>query len=417
MFISHLALDDFRSYVHEVIEFQPGVTVILGANGQGKTNLVEAIAYLARFASHRVAADTALVRFPGPQEQAPVGAVVRAKVHTVARERILELEIIKGRANRARLNRTSVRPRDLLGELKVVVFAPEDLILVKGDPSERRRFLDEMAVQMWPAYAGAKSDLDKILRQRGALLKQLGKDRRAGRPVDLTGLSIWNEQLVTCSRHVVHYRMLLLQALISPVKEIHNTVSNGARQLTVAYENSLTAIDGIDKDVSFDAIDDASAYEDSMRRALVQIEDSEIHRGVNLVGPHRDDLVMWLDDMPVKGYASHGESWSVALALKLASFDILTAHSARTGREKDTPILILDDVFSELDEYRRQAVLQTMANAEQVIITAAVGTDLPENIDANIIEIKLTDNGSQQITPSLNEQQRPVKEVDIVDNT
>lgn len=415
MFISHLALDDFRSYIHEVIKFQPGVTVILGANGQGKTNLVEAIGYLARFSSHRVAADTALVRFPHGNEQAPVGAVVRAKLHTATRERILELEIIKGRANRARLNRTQVRPRDLLGEIKVVIFAPEDLTLVKGDPSDRRRFLDEMAVQMWPAYAAIKSDLDKILRQRGALLKQLGKDRRAGRSIDLTGLSIWNDQLVTCSTQVVHHRMLLVNALSSPLKKIHDTVSSGARHLSIAYENSVNVVDEIDiNDIGVAAVDDLHAYEETMRRALAAVEDSEIQRGVNLVGPHRDDLAMWLDNMPVKGYASHGESWSVALALKLASFDMLTAHSERVGRDRETPILILDDVFSELDEHRRQAVLRTMESAEQVIITAAVGTDLPQNLEANTIEIELTDDGSQIVERELKSSKPENSEVDNI---
>lgn len=416
MFISHLALDDFRSYVHEVIEFQPGVTVILGANGQGKTNLVEAIAYLARFSSHRVAADTALVRFSQTDEEAPVGAVIRAKIHTAARERILELEIIKGRANRARLNRAQVRPRELLGEIKVVIFAPEDLTLVKGDPSDRRRFLDEMAIQMWPAYAAAKSDLDKILRQRGALLKQLGKDQRAGRSIDLSGLSIWDDQLVTCSTQVVHYRQILVNELASPLREIHDTVSAGSRQLAIQYDNSISTVDGIDaSNVSSFAVDSFDRYENTMRTALAEVQESEIQRGVNLVGPHRDDLAMWLDDMPVKGYASHGESWSVALALKLASFDILTTHSERGGRKKETPILILDDVFSELDECRRQAVLHTMENAEQVIITAAVGTDLPANLEADVIRIDLTECGSRVVADGMDTMKLEAREVDSLD--
>lgn len=390
MFVSHLALDDFRSYVHEVVEFEPGTTVLLGPNGQGKTNLVEAIAYLANFSSHRVAADTALVRFPRPGEPEPAGAVVRAKVNTGDRDRILEVEIIRGRANRARLNRTQVRPRELLGIVKAVVFAPEDLDLVKGDPAGRRRFLDEIAQQMWPQYAAIKSDYDRVSRQRSALLKQMGKDRRAGRPVDFTGLSIWNAQFVPLAREVLAHRLRLVDLLREPVQSSHDVVAEGARKLSISYAHSLQEVDGIDtQDVSRLSVDSPAEYDQALMTGLDQLKDQEVARGVNLIGPHRDDLDMFLDRMPVKGYASHGESWSVALALRLGSFTVLTGEPRVPGDAPQTPILILDDVFSELDGRRREAVLDTITSAQQVFVTAAVGTDLPENLDAQTIYVKL----------------------------
>lgn len=409
MYVSHLALDDFRSYRHQVTEFEPGTTVLLGPNGQGKTNLVEAIGYLASFSSHRVAADTALVRFPSPGEEPPVGAVIRAKVNTSDRDRILELEIIRGRANRARLNRTQVPPRELLGNLKAVVFAPEDLDLVKGDPAGRRRFLDEIAQQMWPVYAAVKSDFDRVSRQRSALLKQMGKDRRAGRRVDFTGLSIWNDQYVPLSRQLLAYRLQLVDLLKNPVKDAHAIVADQARDLELDYEHSLQDVDGIDiPDVARLSLDDPEAYEVALRTGLDLVVDSEIARGVNLIGPHRDELAMTLDHMPVKGYASHGESWSVALALRLGSFEALIEEPRFEGDEPQTPILILDDVFSELDGKRREAVLGTITKAEQVFITAAVGTDLPENLNAKTISVRLDkeqgticsevdDNGSEGV--------------------
>lgn len=388
MYVSNLALDDFRSYREQVIEFSPGVSVLLGRNGQGKTNLVEAVSYFSNFSSHRVAADTALVRFPSQGEEAPAGAVIRAKVRTGGRDRILELEIIKGRANRAKLNRSQVRPSELLGLVKVVIFAPEDLDLVKGDPAGRRRFMDELAGQMWPAFASAKSDFDRVAKQRAALLKQMGKDRRAARALDYTGLSIWNSQYVPLARQVLDYRLRVLDAVYEPVRAAHEVVSEQARDLGIFYAHSLDEIDAVDAPASRLVFEDPDAYERALYAGLEVLQDQEIARGVNLLGPHRDDLVMTLDSMPVKGYASHGESWSVALSLRLGAFESLIGEPDRFGHV-DTPILILDDVFSELDGKRREAVLGAIEKAEQVLITAAVGTDLPKELDAQIFNVEL----------------------------
>ena len=400
MYISHLALDDFRSYKHAVVEFEPGTTVLLGRNGQGKTNLVEAVAYLSSLSSHRVAADTALVRFAKSDEQSPAGAVIRAKVNTGGRDRIVELEIIRGRANRAKLNRSPVRPTQIMGVVKVVIFAPEDLDLVKGDPSGRRRFLDEIAMQMWPAARVVKTDFERVAKQRAALLKQLGKDRRAGRHVDYSGVEIWNEQYVPLARQVLAYRLRAVEALNEPVTRAHDIVSEEARELTLSYEHSLNEVYQVDNiSLWSEVINEPQMYEVRLQQALDQVIDQEIARGVNLIGPHRDDLAMTLDEMPVKGFASHGESWSVALALRLGSFEALVGE-AENEEELDPPILILDDVFSELDGKRREAVLGAIERAEQVFITAAVGTDLPKEINATVLNVSLDRREGSKIVDS-----------------
>ncbi|MDO5060955.1 MAG: DNA replication/repair protein RecF [Actinomycetaceae bacterium] len=391
MYVSHLALNDFRSYRETLIELNPGITVLLGYNGQGKTNAVEAIAYLAHLSSHRVNADNALVRFPQPGENPPPAAVVRAKVNRAGRERILEIEIVKGRANRARLNRVAAKPKDLVGEIKVVVFAPEDLQLVKGDPAGRRHFLDSVATQMWPAYAAFKADYERVLKQRASLLKQLGKAQKSGLKPDFTMLEIWDEQLVTLARQLVALRLKLIDTLTLPAQKAHETVAAGVKELHLEYANSiLEALNQLPSEITDPqalnrlAIDDPPQYENLLRQALVAQRSSEVARGVNLVGPHRDDLLLWLDELPVKGFASHGESWSVALALRLGCFEILTKEDYDTV---ETPILILDDVFSELDGKRRLALFEAIKPAEQVIITAAVATDVPAEISADILSV------------------------------
>lgn len=390
MFVSHLALNDFRSYRETLVELKPGITVLLGFNGQGKTNIVEAIAYLAHLSSHRVNADNALVRFPQPGEAAPAAAVVRAKVNRGGRERILEIEIVKGRANRARLNRVAAKPKDLVGEIKAVVFAPEDLQLVKGDPAARRHFLDSVATQMWPAYAAFKADYERVLKQRGSLLKQLGKAQKSGLKPDFTTLEIWDEQLLTLARQLVALRLKLIGTLSLPAQKAHDTVAAGVKELRLEYANSI--LESLPQALQLDpqqfselAISDPAQYEAYMREALLAQRSAEVIRGVNLVGPHRDDLLLWLDELPVKGFASHGESWSVALALRLGCFEILTKE---TYDGVETPVLILDDVFSELDGRRRLALLEAIKPAEQVIITAAVETDIPEQLIGTVLEVR-----------------------------
>lgn len=383
MYISDLALTNFRNYRDQVISFSPGVVTLIGKNGQGKTNLVEAIAYLATFSSHRVAADKALVRQGCP------GAVVRAKAVIGGRAELLEIEIIAGRANRARLNRGQVRPRDLLGIIHAVVFAPEDLSLVRGDPGVRRDFLDTLSTQMRPAYAALKSDYDKVIRQRSALLKDI---RRSGRGVDdmaYSTLQVWDRQLIDLGARIMAQREQLVRALATPVEEAYEQISDTPAHARLTYQPALgeaggevvAAADNREKDSADgvlpaeDITERQAVYEQALTSGLHQVREAEIQRAVCLLGPHRDELLLELGTLPAKGYASHGESWSLALALRLASYTVL----AETGRD-DKPLLILDDVFAELDALRRSRLATMISHAEQVFVTAAVGEDLPSEL-------------------------------------
>lgn len=362
MHVARLALHDFRSYPEVELTLEPGPTAFIGANGQGKTNLVEAIDYLSRLDSHRVSSDTPLVRAgtDGPAER----AVVRAEVVRGDRTALLELEITPGRANRARVNRAALpRVRDIVGILRVVMFSPEDLSLVKGDPSDRRRFLDGLLVLRTPRLAGVKADYDRVLRQRNTLLKS-GRSRR---DVDLSTLDIWDDKLVTLGGELVAARLALLRDLAPHLDEAYLTVAAGAaadRRSVRAEYRSSTPLDG----------SDATEVTEALRAGLETRRRDERDRGISLVGPHRDDVQLDIGTLPAKGYASHGESWSLALALRLASFTVLKAD------DDDDPVLVLDDVFAELDEGRREQLASLVAPAEQVLVTAAVADDVPKSL-------------------------------------
>ena len=373
MYVSHLTLHDFRSYAAADVPLEPGVTAFIGRNGQGKTNLVEAIDYLSRLSSHRVATDAPLVRAGAEQ------AVVRAAVVRDGRTAVLEVELNPGRANRARINRSPLpRARELVGLVRTVVFSPEDLVLVKGDPSERRRFLDDLLVLRTPRLAGVRADYDRVLRQRNTLLKSMGAARRGGRGREgqdtaLATLAVWDDHLAQTGSELLAARLELVDALRPYVGKAYETVARGASRddAELTYKPSF--------ELPADPADRAG-----LGRALLdEVErrrHDEIDRGVSLVGPHRDELLLTLGHgpggdagsgrLPVKGYASHGESWSFALALRLASYDLLRADG-------DDPILILDDVFAELDTERRAQLADLVAGAEQVLVTAAVAADVP----------------------------------------
>ncbi|QWW19578.1 DNA replication/repair protein RecF [Schaalia sp. 19OD2882] len=391
MRVSHVAVDDFRSYRHAVLELDPGATVLLGPNGQGKTNLVEAIAFLSTFSSHRVAAEGALVRIPaGEGEAAPGGAVIRVKaVLSGGREQVVELEIVRGKANRARLNRTQVRPREVVGLVRTVVFAPEDLSLVRADPAVRRTFMDELAIQLSPVVAGVKADFDKVARQRAALLKQAQSALRRGRTPELSTLSVWDERFAELSAKLTAARAKAVRLLAEPARLAHDTVADSGRSLRMVFEASL------DKELpqphiapDADPLEDVEVQTGRMLEALRLVGDREVERGVNLVGAHRDDLGLHLGHMPVKGYASHGESWSVALALRLGAFEVLK-------QDGEQPILVLDDVFAELDTARRRALAEVVRDADQVLVTAAVEQDVPESLGARVRRVRFDpDHGS-----------------------
>ena len=370
MYVSHLSLHDFRSYPSVDVVLEPGATSFVGRNGQGKTNLVEAIDYLSRLQSHRVASDAPLVRSGAEQ------AVVRANVVRDGRTATLEVEINPGRANRARINRSPLaRTRELVGVVRTVVFAPDDLALVKGDPSERRGFLDDLLVLRAPRLAGVRSDYDRVLRQRNSLLKTAGARRRSGGGRNsssaegaLSTLAVWDEHLARTGAEVLAERLALVDALRPYVGKAYETVARGAGRDDADLEYKP----------SFDlaGATTAEALEPLILAEVERRRGDELDRGVSLVGPHRDDVVLTLGHggpetrLPVKGYASHGESWSFALALRLASYDLLRADG-------DDPILILDDVFAELDAGRRDQLADLVAGAEQVLVTAAVPEDVP----------------------------------------
>lgn len=392
MRVSHVALDDFRSWGHVVIELPAGPTVFLGANGQGKTNLIEAIAYLSTFSSHRVSAESSLVRIPlNVEERPPAGAFVRVKTALEDdRSQILELEIVRGKANRARINRTNVKPKDILGLVRTVVFAPEDLQIIRGDPSVRRAFLDDIAVQIHPLYSQTKSDFDRVARQRAALIKQAQVALRRGRVPDISTLSVWDERFAELSSQVTAMRASLVRRLSDPVATAYDDVADSPRHLALAMDASIDRKIGTNPDDLTSAdLENVEAQTQRLLAALERLQDQEMERGVNLVGAHRDDLSLCLGHMPVKGFASHGESWSVGLALRLGAFDLL-------ADDGETPILILDDVFAELDTKRRAGLTTRMDKADQVLITAAVEGDIPPELDAHVVKVAWSvDNGSE----------------------
>lgn len=369
MHVSHLTLHDFRSYASVDVALEPGVTAFVGSNGQGKTNLVEAVDYLSRLASHRVATDAPLVRAGAPQ------AVVRAAVVRDGRTAILEVELNPGRANRARVNRSPLsRARDLAGIVRTVVFSPEDLALVKGDPGQRRRFLDDLLVLRTPRYAGLISDYERVLKQRNTLLKSMYAARGSARDAALATLSVWDDQLVARGSELLAARRALTTDLAPYVGKAYEAVARGASRddARMAYESAVP-------DVAGDELAEA------FRTALEERRDDEVRRGVSLVGPHRDDVLLTLgpgdeNRLPVRGYASHGESWSFALALRLAAYDLLRADG-------DDPILVLDDVFAELDADRRVQLATLVAGAEQVLVTAAVEADVPEQLSGAVFRV------------------------------
>ncbi|WP_046777649.1 DNA replication/repair protein RecF [Streptomyces yangpuensis] len=369
MHVSHLSLADFRSYARAEVPLDPGVTAFVGPNGQGKTNLVEAVGYLATLGSHRVSSDAPLVRMGADR------AVIRAAVTQGERRQLVELELNPGRANRARINRSSqVRPRDVLGIVRTVLFAPEDLALVKGDPGERRKFLDELVTARSPRMAGVRSDYERVLKQRNTLLKSAAMARRHGgrqgappgrsSGADLSTLDVWDQHLARAGAELLAQRLDLIATLLPLADKAYEQLAPGGGPLGLTYRSSAG------ESVDSGAARSREALYEVLLAALGEVRGQEIERGVTLVGPHRDDVLLRLGELPAKGYASHGESWSYALALRLASYELLRSEGSE-------PVLILDDVFAELDARRRERLAELVAPGEQVLVTAAVDDDVP----------------------------------------
>ena len=371
MYVRHLGLRDFRSWAHAELELTPGRTVFVAPNGFGKTNLVEALWYSSTLGSHRVATDAPLVRVGAPR------AVVSTIVVNDGRECAVDLEIAAGRANKARLNRSPVRsPREVLGVLRAVLFAPEDLALVRGDPGDRRRYLDDLAAVRRPRVAAVRADYEKVLRQRTALLKSASGARFRGDRGSLDTLDVWDGHLADHGAELMAARIDLVNELAPEVQKSYQLLAPGARSAAISYRASID----IEPDGS-----DVDLLRTALLEQMARRRDAELERGVCLVGPHRDDLELRLGEQPAKGFASHGESWSMALALRLAAYELLRA-------EGGDPVLLLDDVFAELDTARREALAAAAASAEQVLVTAAVLDDIPRDWDAKRVTIGLHDD-------------------------
>ncbi|MDR6416661.1 DNA replication/repair protein RecF [Pseudarthrobacter sulfonivorans] len=403
MYLEHLSLTDFRSYAQVDLPLEPGVTVLVGSNGIGKTNLMEAIGYLATLSSHRVSSDGPLLRFGTDR------ALVRARVVRGGQTTVLELEINASRANRGRINRSNpVRARDLLGICQTVLFAPEDLALVKGDPSNRRRFLDELLVSLIPRHSATRTDYDRVLKQRNALLKSARAGKfTAGHEATL---DVWDQHMARAGAELLHARLELVERLRPHLAKAYAQLTDGSKEAGAIYRSTLQNLmdddggaapgAGSGSAVAGPAVSGAagsgSVGTEDLRfltveelteryvQAFAASRRKELERGISLVGPHRDELELVLGEAPAKGYASHGETWSMCLSLRLASYYVML-DDARTGGS--APILILDDVFAELDVHRRRKLAAIVSGAEQVLVTAAVDADIPDELSGRRVKV------------------------------
>lgn len=377
MIVTHLALSDFRNYATAEVDLVPGPNLFVGSNGQGKTNLVEAIGYLSTLGSHRVASDQPLIR------SGCDAAIVRARLEHGERSVLVEVQINRWGANRAQVNRVATKPRDLPRYATSVLFAPEDLALVRGDPGGRRRYLDQLLVQLTPRLAAVLADYDRVLKQRTTLLKSVRTARVS--ESQLSTLEVWNERLVDLGTQIIVERSALIDRLRPFVADAYRRIAGEDHRADLASRLSITGsgADDDDEDAGIPAALAAPEVRDAFVAALGRVRRQELDRGVTLVGPHRDDLVLTLNGLPAKGYASHGESWSFALALKLAAAAALRAESPLGD-----PVIILDDVFAELDESRRGRLAEAIADYEQVLITAAVLPDVPAELRAHTVRIR-----------------------------
>lgn len=384
MYVRHLALRDFRSWVSVDLELEPGRTVFVGPNGFGKTNLIEALWYSTTLGSHRVGSDVPLIR------EGAGSAVVSTIVVNEGRECAIDLEIAAGRANKARLNRSPVRStREVVGVLRCVLFAPEDLSLVRGDPADRRRYLDDLATVRRPRIAAVRADYEKVLRQRTALLKSLAGSRYRGGQDALDTLDVWDSRLAEHGAELMAARIDLVNQLAPEVEKAYQLLAPASRPASISYRASMDG--GGVADAAARAGTDREFLEAALLAALAARRDAELERGMSLVGPHRDDLELRLGDQLAKGFASHGESWSFAVALRLAAYELLRADGGE-------PVLLLDDVFAELDTTRRRALAAVAESAEQVLVTAAVLEDIPEGWDARRVHIDLRDGESGRMS-------------------
>ena len=388
MWLRRLELSDLRSYQHVTLDLPEGVMVLVGANGQGKTNLLEAIYRAATGSSHRAAGDAPLVR-----AGAQLG-VIRCELSTDGgRRRTLDLEVGSGRRTRTRVDGQQVhRSSDALGVLRAVMFAPEDVAIVRGDPSERRRFLDELLAQRRPAFAAARSEYDRALRQRNQLLKQARGLSADAREAAAGTLEVWTEQLVRHGAQIIAARVAAIRTLAGPVDRFYRELADRPERIALTYRwsagDDLAPIPE-DDEVAADPVPDPAPIIEALRTAFADRRGDELARGQTLVGPHRDDLELAIGALPARGYASQGEAWSLALALKLATFEVL----AQVG---DRPIVLLDDVFAELDRSRRSRLAAACGRFDQTLVSAAVEEDVP--LEGARVDVVI-DDGVSRLSP------------------
>lgn len=381
MIVEQLSLVDFRNYAAADVTLDAGANVFVGRNGQGKTNLAEAIGFFATLGSHRVSQDAPMVR------DGADAAIVRMRLAYGDRRVMLEAQVNRTGSNKARVNGSPVKTSELPRYAQVVLFAPEDLQIVRSDPSARRRFADQLLIQRAPRMAGVLSDYDRVLKQRTALLKSARA--RGVRGDALSTLDVWDDKLVQLGTDVIRARLALVDDLAGPVARAYTAIAGADHRPEMEWMLSIGGLDPDDDDIA--AVDGSPAtvrglgagdIQRIFREQLVAVRASELERGLTLVGPHRDDLLLRVRGLPVKGYASHGESWSVALALRLASAELLRAQS-----QLGDPVLILDDVFAELDVDRRSRLAALVEGYEQVVVTAAVEEDVPAALRARAVRV------------------------------
>jgi DNA replication and repair protein RecF len=365
MRLEWLEVVDFRNHDEAAVELPPGVSVLVGPNGVGKTNVLEAVGYLATLGSHRVGQDASLIR------AGAASAVIRAAVRRAGRRLLVDLELRPGTGVRGRVNGAPVpRARDLLGVVRATVFAPEDLGLVRGDPEERRRFLDTLATQRLPRYHGSRQDYDRVLRQRNTLLRSAGGRLPASA---LATLEVWDEKLASAGAEIWSERLRLVAALTPRVELAYQRLAGRDDTVEVAYVSSVGGPAMADPD--------PAKLAQALRERLAADRGREVERGLTLSGPHRDDLVLGLRGLPARTHASHGEAWSLALALRLGSHRLL-------AEEGEEPVLLMDDVFAELDRQRRARVAEAALAAEQTIVTAAVAEELPAGLGPAVFQVE-----------------------------
>lgn len=388
MYVEHLSLTGFRSYGQLDTEIGPGITVFVGPNGVGKTNIVEAIGYLGTLSSHRVSSDRPLIAFGADR------AIVRGRLVRGEQRTSVEVEINAEAANRARINRSNpVRARDVAGILKTVLFAPEDLALVKGDPSGRRHYLDDVMVSLLPHQAALRTDYERVLKQRNALLKSARAAGKFSSAHEAT-LDVWDQHLAEAGARLLFARLAVVEQIRPHLQRAYRELTDGSKDAGLAYVSSVSSSSQVPADD--DDTGSGGVVEDGLRDrelpALTELflaglllhRKKELERGISLVGPHRDELGLLLGSVPAKGYASHGETWSLALALRLAHYYLLLEEDHTRG---GSPVLILDDVFAELDVQRRTRLAGIVASAEQVLLTAAVGDDVPEALAGRQVRV------------------------------